>query len=78
MEKAEFNIKKYRPIKKKVYRWQDLAATASKHFVDGEQKRSSIFKCFRDNTQKAQTAFLDTKELGKPYANYFFKIYNSL
>ena len=58
--------------------WQDEAANAIKYFTDGEDKRSSIFKCFKDNQQKSRFAFSDCKELGKHSALYFLKVYNGL
>ena len=63
---------------KSVKLWQDEAANAVKYFTDGENKRSSIFKCFKDREDKAKFAFSDCKELGKPSALYFLKVYNEL
>lgn len=63
---------------KKVNLWQDEAANAVKHFIDGEEKRSSIFKCYKDNHYKARIAFSDCKELSKNSALYFLKVYNEL
>lgn len=61
-----------------VKQWQDEAANAVKYFIDGQDKQSSIFKCFRDNQQKARLAFSDCKELEKTSALYFLKVYNEL
>lgn len=66
------------PVKNKVTLWQDEANNAVKYFSDGEEKRSSIFKCFRDNQQKARIAFSDCKELEKRSAMYFLKVWNEL
>ena len=63
---------------KSVYRWQEEAYNATQFFTDGEDKRSSIFKCFKDNPQKARTALSDCKELEKPNVLYFLKVYNEL
>lgn len=63
---------------RKVSQWQDEAANAVKYFFDGEEKRSSIFKAFKDNNQKARIAFSDCKELGKTSALYFFSVFNKL
>ena len=63
------------PIKS-VYQWQDEANNATQYFKDGESKRSSIFKCFKDNQQKARIAFSDCKELGRKEVLYFLKVYN--
>lgn len=65
------------PIKS-VYQWQDEANNATQYFKDGESKRSSIFKCFKDNQQKARIAFSDCKELGRKEVLYFLKVYNEL
>ncbi len=66
-----------KPIKS-VNRWQDEANNATEYFLDGEDKRSSIFKCFKDDNQKARTALNDCKELSKKSVMYFLKVYNEL
>lgn len=58
------------------YQWQDEALEAINQLKDGETKKSSVFKCFKDNPCKARIALNDCKELGKLYALYFLKIYN--
>jgi hypothetical protein len=58
--------------------WQDEAANAVKYFSDGEEKKSSVFKCFKDNQQKARIAFSDCKELEKTSVMYFLKVFNEL
>jgi len=59
-------------------KWQDEAATAIKYFQDIQGKESSVFKCFKDNEQKARIALSDCKELGKNSVYYFLKVYNEL
>ncbi|MDD2496404.1 MAG: helix-turn-helix domain-containing protein [Tissierellia bacterium] len=67
------------PLKVRVVtQWQDEASNAVNYFIDGEEKRSSIFKTFKDNQHKARIAFSDCKELGKKSALYFLKVYNEL
>ncbi|MEA3272240.1 MAG: hypothetical protein U9P90_01065 [Patescibacteria group bacterium] len=78
MEKIKLNINKYKKNGKKVYKWQDEAAQAVEYFSDGESKRSSVFKCFRDNPDKARIAYLDCKELNKFSVMYFLKVWNEL
>jgi len=63
---------------KTVNKWQDEAANAYKYFTDGEERRSSIFKCFKDDQHHARIAFSDCKELKKRSALYFLKVYNEL
>jgi hypothetical protein len=41
-------------------------------------KKSSVFKCFKDNQSAAKFAFNDCKELNKPHEEYFFKVYNEI
>lgn len=59
-------------------KWQDEAANAIKYFQDIQGKESSVFKCFKDNEQKARLALSDCKELGKNSIYYFLKVYNEL
>jgi hypothetical protein len=61
-----------------VTQWQDEASNAVKYFIDGKDKVSSIFKCFKENQQRARIAFSDCKELGKNSCLYFLKIYNAI
>ena len=63
---------------KSVQLWQDEANNAVKYFTDGEEKRSSIFKCFKDNNQKARIAFSDCKELEKRSVMYFLKVFSEI
>lgn len=63
---------------RKVNLWQDEAANAVKYFSDGEDKRSSVFKCFKDNQQKARIAFSDCKELNKRSVLYFLKVFSEI
>lgn len=61
-----------------ISKWQDEASTAIKYFTDIGDKSSSVFKCFKENNQKARTAFSDCKELSKDSVMYFLKVYNQL
>ena len=77
------------PKSKKVQQWQDEAATTAKT-LDGVKKlilrkngdqvirdrTSSIFKCYKDNYDKARLAYLECVELDKMFVDYFFKLYN--
>lgn len=58
--------------------WQEEALQASEGLIDGEKKKSSIFKCFKDNHQKSKLALNDCRELGKMNVLYFLKVYNSM
>ena len=64
--------------KRTVSLWQDEAANAVKYFKDTGKEESSVYKCFKDNNQKARIAFSDTKELGQNSVYYFLKVYNEL
>lgn len=61
-----------------IMKWQNEASNAIKYFNDVSGKESSVFKCFKDNNQKARIAFSDCKELGKNSVYYFLKVYNEL
>lgn len=63
---------------KTVSKWQDEAAAAVKYFKDIQGKESSVFKCFKDNNQKARIALSDCKELEKSSVYYFLKVYNEI
>lgn len=59
--------------------WQDEASNAIKYFGDSVKgKESSVFKCFKDNQQKARLALSDCKELNQNSVLYFLKVYNEL
>ena len=58
--------------------WQDEAINAVSILNCSEVKKSSIFKCFKDNVYKARIALSDCKELGKLNELYFLKVYNEL
>lgn len=59
-------------------RWQGLALEIIEKIPDAEIKKSSVFKCCKDDEQKAKIAFEDCKELGKLHVIYFLKVYNEL
>lgn len=63
---------------KTVTKWQDEASNAIKYFNDVSGKESSVFKCFKDNNQKARIALSDCKELNQRSVYYFLKVYNEL
>ena len=73
------NIIKPLDIKKApAYKWQDLALEILEGLPDENNKRSSIFKCCKDNPRFAKIAFEDCKELNKLHIKYFLKVYNEL
>jgi ssDNA-specific exonuclease RecJ len=65
-------------VKRNVNQWQIDAAMAYEYFIDGEDKKSSIFKCFKENPFKAKIAFFDCKELEKRSVLYFLKVFHEL
>lgn len=67
-----------KPIKACSTQWQDEALNAVNILTGGKEKTSSIFKCYKDNQQKARIALSDCKELGQLHALYFLKVYNSI
>jgi hypothetical protein len=60
------------------YKWQEDALSAIKWFKDGEQYKSRIFKCFKENEQFANTSLMDCKELARKETMYFFAVFNKL
>lgn len=67
-----------KPIKACSTQWQDEALNATNILTGGKEKTSSIFKCYKDNQQKARIALSDCKELGQLHALYFLKVYNAI
>lgn len=67
-----------KPIKACSTQWQDEALNAVNILTGGKEKTSSIFKCYKDNQQKARIALSDCKELGQLHALYFLKVYNAI
>jgi len=67
-----------KPIKACATQWQDEALNAVSILTQGEDKRSSIFKCYKENQQKARLALSDCKELEQLHALYFLKVYNAI
>ena len=63
---------------KDILKWQELSLTIIKEIQDAKNKKSSVFKCCKDNPAQANAAFQDCKELGKLNILYFFKVYNEL
>ena len=59
------------------YHWQEEALEAVKA-LKAQNRKPSIFKCFKDNPDKSRIALNDCKELGKLHVLYFFKVYNEL
>ena len=59
------------------YQWQQTALDIIEFLEDGETKKSSIFKCCKDNERIARIAFADIKELNKPHSLYFLKAFNN-
>jgi len=58
--------------------WQLDACELIESMNVPEDKKSSIFKCFKDNPRNAKFALSDCRELDKMNINYFFKIFNEL
>ena len=67
--------KEIKPLKEDL-KWQ-LEAMEAITLLQAK-KKSSVFKCFKDNPSKARIAMLDCKELGKLNELYFFKVYSEL
>ena len=68
-------LKETQPLKESL-KWQLEALSAIE--LLSATKKSSIFKCFKDNSRKASFALNDCKELGKLNELYFLKVYNEL
>lgn len=76
---AIFKIIEDKNIKKgvlKLEKWQSDALDTIKFLNDGIKYKSSIFKCYKNNSFIAQKCLDDCKELNKPYSLYFIKLYN--
>jgi hypothetical protein len=58
------------------YEWQEKALKAIDILKDGDKKRASIFKCYKENERSADFALGDCKELGQLNVLYFLKLYN--
>lgn len=78
MESLKDLLQKYQTQKTATYKWQDEALEAIKYFADGQSNKSCIFRCFKIDQHYARIAYLESKELEKPFSKYFFKVYNSL
>lgn len=63
---------------RRVEKWQDDASIVIKEMKVPEEKISSVFKCFRDNSREALFALRDCKDNGKMNILYFFKVYYSI
>jgi len=74
IEESE-ELKEFKPLKENL-KWQLEALEAIKFL--SATKKSSIFKCYKDNSPKARFALNDCKELGKLNELYFLKVYNEL
>lgn len=78
MDSIKDLLQKYQIQKTAKYKWQDEALEAIKYFADGQDNKSCIFRCFKIDPNYSRIAFLDCKELDKPFSKYFFKVFNSL
>lgn len=80
MEKIERILKKREENKAKgrVFDWQDLALHIIAELKPPKHKKPSIFKVCKQDKKAAQQAYIDCTELGKPYADYFFKVYSEI
>lgn len=73
------NIIKIPKLKKPpAYKWQELALEIIKELPDANEKKSSIFKCCKQNPKMARIAFEDCKELNKLHVQYFLKVFSEL
>jgi hypothetical protein len=72
-------LEEIKSIKKiNIQRWQDEAHNATKILNASKKEISSVFRCFKNNSQKAKLALNDCKENSKLNCLYFFKIYNNI
>lgn len=78
MDNIKDIIKPLEIKKAPAYKWQELALEILEKLPDSKPKRSSIFKCCKENPQFAKIAFEDCKELGKLHTKYFLKVFNEL
>jgi len=79
MDSIKNLLQKYKVEKRSAtYKWQDEALEAIGYFADGVYNKACIFKCFKQNSHYAKIAYLDSKELDKPFSKYFFKVFNAL
>lgn len=76
MEKISNILKEVKPKKTYKYQWQEKASEAISMLVNASNKKSSIFKCFKDNTRSADIAIRECKELNQLNVLYFLKVYN--
>lgn len=58
--------------------WQDEAQNASVILNCPIEKKSALFKCFKDHQGTARNALSDCKELGKLDILYFFKVFSEI
>jgi len=78
MDSIKNIIRKPELKKPPAYRWQELALEIVKGLPDGKTKKSSIFKCCKQNPNFAKIAFEDCKELNKLHVQYFLKVFNEM
>jgi hypothetical protein len=67
-------------VKPPAYRWQELALQIIKELAIPKEKKSSVFKTCKVNSEKlVKQALIDTKELCKEGDKwqYFFKVIDS-
>lgn len=58
------------------YKWQELAMQICHEFsVKDRRTKASVFKYCKKDYGKALKCFQECKELGKPHAHYFFKLF---
>jgi hypothetical protein len=79
MEKID--LSKYANLKGKdksivKHRWQDSALKALESLATPDKKRSSVFRCFKENENMANKALVDCKELGRLDVMYFLKLWD--
>jgi len=61
-----------------INQWQDEAYNAFTFLGSDEKVKGSIFKCYRDNQDVARKSLIECKDLSKPYALYFLKVYSDI
>ena len=62
------------------YKWQDLGLRILEYIHERRNQsiRARIMRCCKLDYHRAERAFNECKELEKPHAKYFFKVFNEL
>ena len=77
--KKVIHIDKYKNDKVK-YKWQDLGLRILEYIHERRDRsiRARIMRRCKLDYHRAERAFNECKELEKPHARYFFKVFNEL